>query len=130
MSNPNNLELNSNLPEEIYRLSSKDTKVLNEAVLVPMTFGMRIHDVNSGEPLGTFKEVDGKLTFEGDVDGAGKLFVDFICKSFNERIKNERKELEQAVLACEKVVGKERFSIADSEVAQKELQKALKLIKQ
>ena len=38
---------------------------------------------HTGQKLGEFKEVDGKLTFEGNVDESGKMFVDFICKSFN-----------------------------------------------
>lgn len=36
----------------------------------------------TGEVLGVFKEVNGKLTFEGQVDEAGKVFTDFVCKTF------------------------------------------------
>jgi hypothetical protein len=36
--------------------------------------------------IGEFKEVNNKLTFEGDVDEAGKVFVDFICKTFNKKL--------------------------------------------
>lgn len=37
----------------------------------------------TGKKIGEFKEVDGKLTFEGDVTESGKQFVDFVCKTFN-----------------------------------------------
>jgi len=36
--------------------------------------------------LGKFMEKDGLLTFEGNVDEAGKVFIDFICKTFDQRI--------------------------------------------
>lgn len=45
-----------------------------------------------GSFLGTFCEKDGLLTFEGNVDEAGKVFVNFICKTFNGRITELIKE--------------------------------------
>jgi hypothetical protein len=41
----------------------------------------------NGQHLGELKEVDGLLTFNGNIDESGKLFVDYICNLFNERIK-------------------------------------------
>ena len=49
---------------------------------VSITFSIPI----TNKILGEFKEVNNKLTFEGDVDEAGKVFVDFICKTFNKKV--------------------------------------------
>ena len=57
--------------------------VLNfKPVGVSITFSSPI----TNKILGEFKEVDNKLTFEGDVTESGKVFVDFICKTFNKDI--------------------------------------------
>ena len=42
----------------------------------------------TGEFLGEFKEKQGLLTFEGKTDEAGKIFVDFICATFKQRIEH------------------------------------------
>ena len=42
---------------------------------------------NNGKPLGRFIEKDGLLIFEGKVNESGKVFVDFICETFEARIK-------------------------------------------
>ena len=55
-------------------------------VLPSMT--IRISDPITNEILGEFKEKDGLLTFEGKVDDAGKVFVDFICETFKQRIEH------------------------------------------
>jgi len=82
---------------------SKENKNLNEAensalniadvsgstfkiVSPPMT--IRISNPITNEILGEFKEKDGLLTFEGKVDDAGKIFVDFICETFKQRIEH------------------------------------------
>ena len=49
---------------------------------------IRISNPLTTEILGEFKEKDGVLTFEGKVDESGKVFVDFICKTFKERIEH------------------------------------------
>lgn len=54
----------------------------------PMTMTIRISDPITNEILGEFKEKDGLLTFEGKVDDAGKVFVDFICETFKKRIEH------------------------------------------
>lgn len=36
--------------------------------------------------LGSFYEENGVLKFEGEVNKSGKIFTDFICKEFNDRI--------------------------------------------
>lgn len=36
--------------------------------------------------IGHFKEVDGRLTFEGDVDESANMFVNNIINIFNQRI--------------------------------------------
>lgn len=51
-------------------------------VCVSITFNSPI----TNKILGEFKEVNNKLSFEGDVDEAGKVFVDFICKTFNNKV--------------------------------------------
>lgn len=55
--------------------------------IVQPPVSIRISSPITGEHLGDFKEKDGVLTFEGKVDEAGQVFVDFICKSFDARIK-------------------------------------------
>lgn len=52
----------------------------------PMT--IRISNPITNEILGEFKEKDGLLTFEGKVDVSGKVFVDFICETFKQRIEH------------------------------------------
>ena len=49
----------------------------SNTVLPPLT--IRMSNPDTGELLGEFKEKDGVLTFEGKVDDAGKVFVDFVC---------------------------------------------------
>jgi len=46
-----------------------------------------IHSPISGVWLGDFVEKEGVLTFNGNVDEAGRVFVDFVCASFNQRMK-------------------------------------------
>ena len=48
---------------------------------------------NNGEYLGEFYEEGGQLKFTGNVNESAKVFVEFVCKSFNERIKQERQEM-------------------------------------
>ena len=55
---------------------------------VPLPMIIRISDPITNEKLGEFKEKDGLLTFEGKVDDAGKVFVDFICETFKQRIEH------------------------------------------
>lgn len=47
---------------------------------------------NNLDYLGEFYEEEGILKFKGDVHESGKVFVDFICKSFNNRIDDLVKE--------------------------------------
>ena len=61
-------------------------KTSPEFKIVPLPISIIIHD-NNGEELGRFTEKDGILTFEGKVDEAGKRFVDYVCETFNSRIK-------------------------------------------
>jgi hypothetical protein len=56
--------------------------------IVPPPMTIRISDPMTNEMLGEFKEKDGLLTFEGKVDDAGKVFVDFICETFKQRIEH------------------------------------------
>ena len=55
---------------------------------VPPPMTIRISDPITNEILGEFKEKEGLLTFEGKVDDAGKVFVDFICETFKQRIEH------------------------------------------
>lgn len=68
--------------EEKYKNTLISERFYQEYNIVPEPITITI-----GGNLGIFKEVDGKLTFEGNIDEAGKIFVDFICYNFNERIK-------------------------------------------
>jgi hypothetical protein len=56
--------------------------------IVPPPMTIRISDPITNEILGEFKEKDGLLTFEGKVNDAGKIFVDFICETFKQRIEH------------------------------------------
>jgi hypothetical protein len=48
---------------------------------------MTFYKSNSGTgKVGEFKEVNGLLTFEGNVDESAKLFVDRVCELFKQRI--------------------------------------------
>tara|TARA_R110002072_G_scaffold298877_1_gene473483 strand:+ start:2264 stop:2512 length:249 start_codon:yes stop_codon:yes gene_type:complete len=52
----------------------------------PVGVGITFSSPITNKILGEFKEVDNKLTFEGDITESGKVFVDFICKTFNKNI--------------------------------------------
>lgn len=52
----------------------------------PVGVSITFSSLKTNKILGEFKEVNNKLTFEGDVDEAGKVFVDFICKTFNKKV--------------------------------------------
>jgi hypothetical protein len=54
--------------------------------ITPPPMIIRISNPQTNEVLGEFKEKDGLLTFEGNVDEAGKVFVDYICRVFKQRI--------------------------------------------
>ena len=56
--------------------------------IIPPPMTIRISDPMTNEILGEFKEKDGLLTFEGKVDDAGKVFVDFICETSKQRIEH------------------------------------------
>jgi putative endonuclease len=67
-----------------------DEHVLGTALIsrvLPSDILIQFNSPTDGRLLGQFKEESGKLTFEGDVSESGKLFTDFIVKSFNERLK-------------------------------------------
>ena len=55
---------------------------------VPAPILIRFSDPITNEIFGEFKEKDGLLTFEGKVDDAGKIFVDFIFETFKQRIEH------------------------------------------
>jgi hypothetical protein len=57
-----------------------------EINITPSPMMIRISNPQTNEVLGEFKEKDGLLTFEGNVDEAGKVFVDYICRVFKQRI--------------------------------------------
>jgi hypothetical protein len=54
--------------------------------ITPPPMMIRISNPKTNEILGEFKEKEGLLTFEGNVDEAGKVFVDYICRVFKQRI--------------------------------------------
>ena len=56
--------------------------------IVPQQMSIRITNPQTNEFLGEFKEKDGLLTFEGNVDEAGDIFVKFICETFKQRIEH------------------------------------------
>ena len=45
----------------------------------------------TGDELGRFFEDEGKLKFEGNLDESGKIFVDFLIRSFSERVEFKKK---------------------------------------
>jgi len=59
----------------------------NKITKVDSPVSISIHSPISGVWLGDFVEKEGVLTFNGNVDEAGRVFVDFVCISFNERMK-------------------------------------------
>jgi hypothetical protein len=67
---------------------SNTTKTLDwgKINITPPPMIIRISNPQTNEILGEFKEKDGLLTFEGNVDEAGKVFVDYICRVFKQRI--------------------------------------------
>jgi len=73
---------------------NKENKDLRNAentelkMMVPAPMSIRIFDPVTNELLGEFKEKEGLLTFEGKVDEAGKMFVDFVCETFKQRIEH------------------------------------------
>ncbi len=42
--------------------------------------------VETGYFLGRFFEDEGKLKFEGNLDESGEIFIDFLVRSFSERV--------------------------------------------
>lgn len=58
----------------------------NSFKIIPPPTLIRFSDPITQEIFGEFKEKDGVLTFEGKVDDAGKIFVDFVCRIFKDRI--------------------------------------------
>jgi len=71
-------------------ITEKSSSEKNENIFVDISSTIPIEiifrDTTTNEILGKFKEKDGLLTFEGKVDEAGKEFVEFVCKYFNDRI--------------------------------------------
>jgi len=67
---------------------SNTTKTLDWGTIniTPPPMMIRISNPQTNEILGEFKEKDGLLTFEGNVDEAGKVFVNYICRVFKQRI--------------------------------------------
>ena len=64
------------------------------STFVPPPLSITFNDVKNGnKQVGSFGIKDGKLTFDGDVSESGKIFVDFICESFDERIQLMIKEI-------------------------------------
>ena len=71
-------------------------------MMVPAPMSIRISDPVTNELLGEFKEKEGLLTFEGKVDKAGKVFVDFVCETFKQRIKDNQSDISDTVCEHEK----------------------------
>ena len=77
------------------KIKEKDDQVLvldpatsGTVKIEPLPMSIIISNPLTQEVLGEFKEKDGLLIFEGKVDESGKIFVDFICKTFEQRIKH------------------------------------------
>jgi len=47
---------------------------------------IKLSFINDKEVVGEFKEVNGKFVFEGELEESGRLFVDFVLKTFEQRI--------------------------------------------
>ena len=68
----------------------KEIKLLNQnevgctAKIVPQPINLEFRDQNG--IIGQFKEVNGKFTFEGELEESGRIFVDFVLKTFEQRI--------------------------------------------
>ncbi len=54
--------------------------------LRPQPVHIQFHDTKTNDVIGKFFEVEGKMEFEGDVTESAKVFVDFVCETFNQRI--------------------------------------------
>jgi hypothetical protein len=75
---------------------TRGTFTFNNIALVKPRF--RIH--NAGE---FFLNDNNKLDFEGDTEEAGRLFVEYVCKTYNDYIENllaeERKKVAEEIEA-------------------------------
>ena len=87
-------------PEETNSLYISDT--VNYALKHP-PINITFTDPNTREYLGEFYEEGGELKFTGNVNESAKVFVEFICKLFNERIKQERQEMIDALREAEQL---------------------------
>ncbi|MDA3816771.1 MAG: hypothetical protein PF486_05295, partial [Prolixibacteraceae bacterium] len=56
--------------------------------ITPPPIHIQFTNPQTGVFLGAFKEKDGLLTFEGNVDEAGDMFVKLICETFAQRIEH------------------------------------------
>ena len=81
-------------PEETISLYISD---MGNYTLKQQPINITFTDPNTREYLGEFYEEGGELKFTGNVNESAKVFVEFICKSFNERIKQERQEMIDAL---------------------------------
>jgi len=54
--------------------------------LKPEPVSISFHDTKTNDVIGKFFEVDCKMEFEGDATESAKVFVDFVCETFNQRI--------------------------------------------
>jgi hypothetical protein len=66
------------------------TPDLNQTIMFfkPVPMNITFTSPITGKKIGVFSELDGKLNFSGDLDESGKIFVDFVCNSFNKRIQD------------------------------------------
>lgn len=68
-----------------------------------------IFSSRDGEEVGKFNFYGPEMTFEGNIDKSGEVFVNYICGVFNAKIKNDiKKATEQAVADYEEVLADKR----------------------
>lgn len=84
MSTNSESELNKKQDSNFVVSSSK----VSNLKFTPPPINIKMCNPLTGEFLGEFKEKQGLLTFEGKTDEAGKVFVDFICATFKQRIEH------------------------------------------
>lgn len=67
--------------------NTEDQKLYTiDSTIQPLS--LTFHDIVTREKIGEFRDVNGVLSFEGNVDESGKIFTDFICNCFNSRIQD------------------------------------------